>query len=67
MIIDRKSNISGKYHTMVLDVTPEQIARWENGELVQKVFPNLSRVQREFLISGTTEDEWNHMLGIAQI
>jgi len=47
---------------MDLPITQEQLDRWEAGELVQQVFDDLSDSQREFLISGIYEDEWN-MLG----
>jgi hypothetical protein len=33
--------------------------RWEMGELAQDVFPHLSSSQREFIISGITEEEWD--------
>ncbi len=59
MIITRTSQISGKAHSMDLDITKEQIEKWENGEVIQKAFPNLTADQREFLISGTTKEEWD--------
>jgi len=59
MKITKKSIISGKEVTMDLPITEEQIRRWEQGELAQRVFPNLTPDQREFLISGITPGEWN--------
>ena len=32
--------------------TPEQIAAWHNGELIQRAMPNVSEDLRELLISG---------------
>lgn len=61
MIIQRKSVISGIVRQRDLDVTAEQIARWQGGELIQNVFPHLSVSDREFIVTGTTDDEWNQL------
>jgi hypothetical protein len=59
MIIRKISPFSGKVNHMDLPVTDEQICRWQNGELVQHVFPHLTADQREFLMTGITSDEWD--------
>ena len=60
MKITKLSSVTGKYHTMDLDVTEEQLKRFESGEgLIQHIFPHLSDDQREFLLSGITPQEWN--------
>lgn len=61
MIIERKSAISGIVRQRDLDVTPEQITRWQGGELIQNVFPHLSPSDREFLVTGTTDEEWEQL------
>lgn len=61
MIIERKSVISGIVRQRDLDVTLEQIARWQGGELIQNVFPHLSPSDREFIVTGTTDDEWEQL------
>lgn len=61
MIIERKSAISGIVRQRDLDVTHEQIERWQGGELIQNVFPDLSPSDREFLVTGTTDDEWEQL------
>lgn len=61
MIIERKSVISGIVRQRDLDVTPEQIYRWQGGELIQNVFPHLSASDREFLVTGTTDEEWEQL------
>lgn len=63
MIITKKSNLSGKESTMNLNVTPEQLGRWNGGELIQNVFPHLTTVEREFLMTGITKTEWNAVFG----
>jgi len=42
-----------------MDVTQKQIDKWQNGELIQKVFPHLSISQREFLLTGAWDNEWD--------
>lgn len=61
MKITKVSTLSGLTHTRDLNVTEEQIKRWENGELAQRAFPDLSPDDREFLITGSTPEEWADM------
>lgn len=58
MLITNKSRLSGKVHTMDLNVTEEQIKKFEEGELVQNVFPHLTADEREFILTGITAEEW---------
>jgi hypothetical protein len=46
---------------MDLPITQEQLTRWENGELVQNVFPDLTPDQREFIMTGMCNDDWDNM------
>ena len=59
MDIIRKSLLSGITRTRNIAITTDQHSDWENGELLQNVVPDLSNNDREFLISGITEDEWD--------
>lgn len=59
MLITKQSVMTGEKNTMLLPVTNEQIDRWQNGELIQNVFPHLTPSEREFLISGVTPEEWD--------
>ena len=63
MMITKKSMFSGQAHTMDLPVTRAQVDRWQGGELIQNVFPFLSRAEREFIVTGTTQDEWDNEFG----
>jgi hypothetical protein len=56
-----RSLVSGAINHMELDVTQEQLDRWENGELVQNVMPHLTADEREFLISGCTSAEFESL------
>lgn len=61
MKVTRISMASGKQRTWDLDITPEQIDRYNNGALVQDAFPNLTASEREFILTGMTDAEWDYM------
>jgi hypothetical protein len=61
MKITKRSPLTGEDSTMELDITEEMISRWQNGELIQNVMPDLTGEEREFLISGNTAEDWNKM------
>ena len=54
------SLLSGKKHTRNYNMSPQQIALYTspNRPNIQHIFPELSKADREFLISGITEAEW---------
>jgi hypothetical protein len=58
MQITRTSILSGETRTKDIDVTPEQLEKWSAGEDINSVMSNLSRMDREFVSSGTIEEEW---------
>jgi hypothetical protein len=58
MQITRKSAITGITRTMEIPVTEEQLQVWEKGKHIQFAMPHLSADQREFIISGITQNEW---------
>ena len=61
MLITKQSLYTGKLVEMELDITPEQIARWEGGELIQDVMPHLNADEREFLISGAMPGDFERL------
>jgi hypothetical protein len=67
MKVTKRSSLTGKENTMNIDVTPEQLFRIENRmnttELIQNIVPNLSMSDREFLMTGITNEEWIRMFG----
>jgi hypothetical protein len=57
--ITKTSPLTGKQNTMDLPITEEQLGRWQRREgLIQNIMPELSAGQREFLMSGYTEEDW---------
>ena len=63
MQITRTSMISGKTHTLDIACTEEQLARWQAGEKIQDAMPDVPTPLREFLMTGTTPQEWSAMFG----
>jgi hypothetical protein len=61
MLVTRKSMATGITRSIELPITEDQISSWENGEPIQKAMPELSQSQREFFISGMTDEEWDAM------
>ena len=59
MLIQRTSIITGITREMDLPITQEEWDHYHNsGILIQNAFPKLTPFQREFIISGVTEEEW---------
>ena len=63
MQVTKRSMLSGKTHTLEIDITEAQWNRWKAGEMIQNVCPHLSSDDREFLISGSTKEEWSQFFG----
>lgn len=62
--ITRTSRLTGITRTRHLPVTTKQLERYfDHGELIQNVFPELTADDREFIMTGVTEDEWNRAFG----
>lgn len=62
MLIKTK-NMFGKAVEKEIDVTEEQLERWRSGELIQNAMPHLSPTDREFLMTGTTDEDWDALCG----
>lgn len=59
MLVTKTSLLTGKTHSLDLNVTPEQLAAHAAGACIQDVCPQLNAADREFLISGSTQQEWD--------
>lgn len=58
MRITRTSMLSGITRTLDIPITQEQYESWVNGVSIQNAAPNLSAAQREFILTGISDDEW---------
>ena len=63
MIITKKSMMTGNLNTMTLNITMSQLEAWKGGVLIQQAMPQLSRAEREFIMTGTTDEEWKEAFG----
>lgn len=63
MEITRTSEVSGVTRTKEIDVTLDQLEAWAKGAPAQRAFPGLSASDREFIMSGTTDEEWKELFG----
>ena len=63
MKITRTSMLTGKTRTLDLDVTPQQLAKWKAGILIQDAMPLLNDDEREFVMTGITDEEWKATFG----
>ena len=43
--------------------TPEGLAAWKAGTLIQDALPEVSPENREFIMTGITPSMWNHIFG----
>jgi hypothetical protein len=64
MLFEKQSHMTGKFNTMEIPVTKEEVLAWMHSDRhIQDVFPTLSAEQREFLMTGSTPGEWNAIFG----
>ena len=63
MQVIRKSPLTGELTSREIDVCQSQIDAWEGGELAQNAFPDASPSEREFIMTGCTEPDWDEMFG----
>ena len=62
MLITKKCILTGKENTLDLPVTEEQLKLWKNGTPIQEVMPHLNDSQREFIMTGITDNVWEDFL-----
>jgi hypothetical protein len=68
MLISKKSQATGVWHTMNVNASPEKLKEWEGMKpsdrpYIQDFFPELNADEREFLLTGVTPEEWNRFFG----
>jgi hypothetical protein len=66
MIVTMESMLTGKVNYMDIPVAVERLNAYFSGErkgLIQNLFPELSADQREFLMTGSTPEEWEAAFG----
>jgi hypothetical protein len=67
MNITKISSLTGIEHTLNINITQDELLRVENRynskELIQNIVPNLTMDEREFLMTGITNEEWIRTFG----
>jgi len=63
MLITRKSMISGVTRSLDIPITHSQIQNYNEGTTIQRAFPQLSPSEREFMMTGATDEEWDDAFG----
>jgi hypothetical protein len=58
MLIQRRSPRTGQINVREINCTPEQIIAWDGGRCIQDVMPDVSKEDREFLMTGYTPEDW---------
>lgn len=64
MKIVRQSKLTGVIHSREIDVTSEQLEQLalpNRTALIQHICPDLSPSDREFLLTGITDEEWESL------
>lgn len=63
MMITMKSQMSGVTRTVDIDMTQDQYDNWLYGtDLIQDALPHLSDSDREFLMTGIVDEEWDSLM-----
>ncbi len=63
--VTRRSGLTGEVHTRTIENgVVLQIRQWVNGDggFIQDIMPQVSKDDREFIMSGITPEEWDAML-----
>lgn len=56
----KRSMMTGKVHVRTIELDVADYALWRNESWpIQRAMPYLSVADREFLMTGTTPEEWN--------
>lgn len=66
MKITKKSMLTGVTRTIDMPITEQQYTDWVDGALIQNVMPHLTVGEREFLLSGITDEEWAAFMGVEE-
>ena len=63
--IEHRDPYTGYVNRLTLDITDLQYDLWRSGQLSAKeAFPNLTPYEREFIMTGITEESWKKFVGI---
>lgn len=64
MLVRKQSPFSGEWNEREIAVSAEKLAAWDRdggASLIQNFFPELSLDEREFILTGTTPEEFEEI------
>ena len=67
MRLIRRSMLTGIIRHRELPVTEEQMEAWINGALIQDAMPHLSDEDREWIMTGSTKEEFEEAFGDVEL
>ncbi len=68
MIVKIVSDLTNSINEMEIPLNPTQLYKWLNGSrTVHQCFPKLNIVQKEFLMTGMTEEEQNEFKDLEEV
>ena len=63
VVMEARSHITGKFNRMSFPMGIYEFTRkyveWSEGAYIQEVFSTLNSEEREFLLTGSTTEEWD--------
>lgn len=59
--LSKVSLFTNRLNTVIIEMEIEDFYKWQKGALIQEVLPYLSPSEREFLMTGSTDDEWDEI------
>jgi len=59
--LTRTSPVTGEVRKRFINISEAELHEWDKGELIQNVAPHLSPADREYIISGATQEDWDMM------
>tara|TARA_R110000868_G_scaffold92791_3_gene257370 strand:+ start:3627 stop:3851 length:225 start_codon:yes stop_codon:yes gene_type:complete len=66
MEVTRISLVTGITRVVDLPITEEQLINYRRGALIQDALWNLTISQREFFMTGITDEEWDKYVAILE-
>lgn len=60
-MIHAQSMLDGKTRKMLLPCTVQQLYMWARGSNIQEVMPKMTPAQREFIMTGLMDEEFNDL------
>lgn len=57
--VTARSMMTGEVRTRRINMTRAQYELWQSGTVIQRAMPHLTPSEREFLITGASDEEWD--------